>query len=137
MRLPSILSATKLCTMLCIALALVFAGSTLSSAIDHIQHSPGGTTEHEHLLLSDMSIEDTHDQDHHEPDQSDENPSDQLAGGHHHHGDGGAGLIVLAAADAGLAAPAGNNPGFVPDRPAIGIRLLGPDRPPKISTIST
>lgn len=121
--------------MLCIALALVFAGSTLSSALDHIQHASSGTPEHEHLLFSDISIEDTHDQNHHEPDQGDENPSDQLAGGHHHHGDSGAGLIVLAAADTSLATPAGDNPGFVPDRPAFGIRLLGPERPPKISKI--
>lgn len=131
-----ILPVTRLLSMLCIALALVFAGSTLSNAVDQIQHAPGGASEHEHLLFSDISIDDTHDQDHHEPDQGDENSPDHLAGGHHHHGDSGAGLIVLAAADTRLTAPAGDNPGFVPDRPAIGIRLLGPERPPKISTIS-
>ena len=140
MRLLSILPATRLCTMLCIVLALVFAGSTLARAFDNIQHAPGAAAEHEHLLFSDISIETAHDHHHEhdgdEPDQGDESPLDHLSGGHHHHGDGGTGMIVLAAADTVPAAQPDDNPGFVPDRPAIGIKLLGPERPPKIATIS-
>src|SRR3546814_6276053 len=89
--------------MFCIALALVFAGASLASSVDRMQHGPGGSPAHEHMLFSDISLEDAHDQDHHQPDQRGEDPSDRLAGGHHH-GDSGSALILLASADATVAA---------------------------------
>src|SRR3546814_11901141 len=61
--------------------------------------------------------------------------SDRLAGGHHH-GDSGSGLIILASADATVAALLDEAHGLVPDRPALGFRIQGPERPPKPSTIS-
>src|SRR3546814_1697036 len=94
MRVPTMISVNKFCAMLCIALALVFAGASLASAVDRMQHGPGGSPAHEHMLFSDISLEDAHDQDHHQPDQGGEDPSDRLAGGHHH-GDSGSGLIIL------------------------------------------
>lgn len=136
MRFSKMIPATRLCSMLCIALALVFAGSSLASALDRIQHAPGGTPAHEHMLFSEIALEDAHDRAHHAPDQSDESSSDQLGGGHHHHGDSGVGLFVMAAGDARLSPPSGDNPGFVPDRLAIAARLSGPERPPKGSTVS-
>src|SRR3546814_18950475 len=90
--------------MFCIALALVFAGASLASAVDRMQHGPGGSPAHEHMLFSDISLEDAHDQDHHQPDQGGEDPSDRLAGGHHH-GDSGSGLHILASAAATVAEP--------------------------------
>src|SRR3546814_3284601 len=83
MRVPTMISVNKFCAMLCIALALVFAGASLASAVDRMQHGPGGSPAHEHMLFSDISLEDAHDQDHHQPDQGGEDPSDRLAGGHH------------------------------------------------------
>src|SRR3546814_20214366 len=89
--------------MFCIALALVFAGASLASAVDRMQHGPGGSPAHEHMLFSDISLEDAHDQDHHQPDQGGEDPSDRLAGGHHP-GDSGSGRRLPASAAATLAA---------------------------------
>src|SRR3546814_3278542 len=115
MRVPTMISVNKFCAMLCIALALVFAGASLASAVDRMQHGPGGSPAHEHMLFSDISLEDAHDQDHHQPDQGGEDPSDRLAGGHHH-GDSGSGLIILASADATVAALLDEAHGLVPDR---------------------
>ena len=132
LRMPPV---AKLCSTLCVALALVFAGTALASVVDRIQHAPGGSSAHEHLLFSEIATEDASDRASHEPDQGKESPSD-LAGGHHHHGDSGLGLAVTPAGDLRLAALAGDNPGFLPDRRPVGIRLPGPERPPRSSTIS-
>src|SRR3546814_16465551 len=86
------------------------------------------------MLFSDISLEDAHDQDHHQPDQGGEDPSDRLAGGHHH-GDSGSGLIILASADATVEALLDEAHGLVPDRPAPGFRVQGPDRPSKPPTL--
>ena len=135
MRFLRMSPVAKLCSTLCVALALVFAGSALASVVDSIQHAPGGSSAHEHLLFSEIAMEDADDQARHEPDQGKESPSD-LAGGHHHHGDSGVGLAVTPAGDDRLAVLADDNPGFVPDRRPVGIRLPGPERPPRSSTIS-
>src|SRR3546814_14926464 len=77
MRVPTMMSVNKFCAMLCIALALVFAGASLASAVDRMQHGPGGSPAHEHMPFSDISLEDAHDQDHPKPDQGGEDPSDR------------------------------------------------------------
>ena len=136
MRLLSLISANQVCAALCVALALLFAGSSLSSAVDRIQHAPGASPTHEHMVLSDFSLEDVDDRGHQQPDPDDQDPADHLAGGHHHHGDNGAGLIALASADAILATLPGDAHGLAPDRPAVGFRIQGPERPPKPSTNS-
>src|SRR3546814_19172338 len=117
--------------------ATLFPSTTLvrSSAGDRMQNGPGGSPAHENMLFSDISREDAHDQDHHQPDQGGEDPSDRLAGGHRH-GDSGSGLIILASADATVAALLDEAHGLVPDRPALGFRIQGPERPPKPSPIS-
>src|SRR3546814_11485033 len=121
MRVPTMISVNKFCAMLCIALALVFAGASLASAVDRMQHGPGGSPAHEPMLFSDISLEDAHDQDHHQPDQGGEDPSDRPAGGHHY-GDSGSGLIILASDDAIVPPPRDAAHGMLPDRPAPGIR---------------
>ncbi|GAA0444096.1 MULTISPECIES: hypothetical protein [Sphingomonas] len=145
MRLLRMIPTSQICAVLCIALTLVFAGASLSRSIDQIQHAPGASPIHEHLVFSDISLDDAHDLeldhdgdhhevDHNEPDDSDS--SDHLPGSHHHHGDSGSGLIVLASTGAAEAALADDAPNAVPDRPAIGFKVQGPERPPKPSTIS-
>jgi hypothetical protein len=134
MRVSTMIPVNKICAMLCIALALVFAGASLASAVDRMQHGPGGSPTHEHMLFSDISLEDAH-EDHHQPDQGNEDPTDRLAGSHHH-GDSGSGLIILASADATVAALVDEAHGLAPDRPVLGFRIQGPERPPKPSTIS-
>src|SRR3546814_13839442 len=116
--------------MIGIALALVFSGSALASSVDRMENGAGGSPAHEHMLFSDISLEDAHDQYLHQPYQGGEDPSDRLAGGHHH-GDSGSGLIILASADATVAAPLDEAHGLVPDRPALGFRTPGPERPPQ------
>src|SRR3546814_13681140 len=95
MRVPTMLSVNKFCAMLCIALALVFAGASRASAVDRMQHGSGGSRAPGHMLFSDISLEDAHDQDHYQPDRRGEHPPDHLAGGAQQ-GASGAGQIITA-----------------------------------------
>lgn len=119
--------------MLCIALSLVFAGMSMSSAMDRIQHAPGTPIEHEHMLFGDLSVELDHADDHREPqsDNSDDDRAGQLAGGHHHHADGGSGMIVPDQAQATMFAMTAGARAFETRRQALGVRARGPERPPK------
>lgn len=137
----------RLCTMLCMALALVFAGTSLSSVVDAIQHAPGATAQHSHLLFSELADEglhlDDHDIGHHDADQhapsgdqDDGDSTPHAPGGHHHHGDSGSGLLAMAG-DAELApSPAARLKGFAPERHVTGLRVPGPERPPKTGMMS-
>ncbi|MBB5684949.1 hypothetical protein [Sphingobium boeckii] len=145
MQLLRLIPVNKVCAMLCIALTLAFAGTSFSSTMDRIQHAPGASPVHEHLIFSDISLADAHDvereEDHHSPDaghedQNEPESSDRLAGGHHHHGDTGSGLIVLASADMAAISLLGDAPSLSPDRPPPSFRISGHDRPPKHLTIS-
>jgi hypothetical protein len=132
------LDPARLITMLCIALAMVFAGASLSRNVDRLQHGPGGSPIHEHLLFSDISLDDghSHDFDHDQSGYDDDDSSEPFTGGHHHHGDLGSGLILLASHDWSVPALRGDRHNQVPEPREAGFRILGPERPPKTSTIS-
>lgn len=121
----------KACSMLCIALALIFACVSLSSAVDRVQHARGASTAHEHLFFSDLTIEDAHDQGHHQSDTNDQSQSDFPAGDHHHHGDSGSGLVSALVAPTPVVVLMDDTHGLPPARPPVGFQLQGPERPPK------
>lgn len=133
--------------MLCMALALVFAGTTLSSVVDTIQHAPGAAAQHSHLLFSELADEGLHlddhdlghhDADHHAPDgdQDDGGNPAHAPSGHHHHGDSGSGLLATADNGAIQPSPAAQLRGFAPEPSVTGLRVPGPERPPKTGTMS-
>jgi hypothetical protein len=135
-RTVDILIPKRLTAMLCIALALIFAGFSVSSAIDGIQHAPGAPTEHEHLILSDLSMEQDHADDHHAPASDEDSPADHLPGGHHHHGDSGSGTILPAPAGAMMLVLANDPRDIEPEHQAPGLKVRGPERPPKTLTMN-
>lgn len=111
----------KLCALLCVALTLVFTGSGVATVITDIQHMTGASGNHEHVLFSNISLDD---HDHH---------SDQHSGhggGHHHHGDIATGMPLLPTGIATPIATGDRNP-LLRDHLRHGIRLPQPDRPPR------
>ncbi|MBN2974289.1 hypothetical protein OVY48_05800 [Sphingobium sp. SA2] len=131
MRISRLFLANRFWAMFCIALAVVFAGASLSTSIDKIQHAPGVSFEHDHSLFSDASIIQDHADDHHVPQPGDNDPSDHLPGSHHHHGDGGSAVPVTASADSVQVALSSELLGLAPDNQTPGLRIPGPERPPK------
>ena len=134
------LSPKRLCTLLCVALALVFGAASASSAVDRIQHPSDSPMQHAHLLLGDVSV-DTHDHQDAEhsdsaDDQDDGAPSDGRPGPGHHHADAGPGVVIFASGTAHLRDLGGDSHGFGPDRVAPGLSIRGPERPPKGITTS-
>jgi hypothetical protein len=123
--------------MLCMALALTFAGASAASAVDGIQHSSPSSASHEHLPFTLVAVDgvDQHG-DHHEADHEDSDedegtaPTDQHRG-HHHHADSGSGLLVLAAHDAKRIGRAIDRQGEPPRSLKLGLAPRGPERPPK------
>ncbi len=124
----------RLFATLAMVLALVFAGSNLSSAIDRIQHAPGAAVEHEHLAFSSLSAADhDHDADHHSPPPHEDDGSDHMMGGHHHHADGGSPLLAPSSApDVHLSGTQAAY-AFESTDPPPRLTLLGPERPPRPS----
>lgn len=126
----------RLFAKLAIILALVFAGSNLSSAIDQIQHSPGAPIAHQHLGLSDLSVASDHDTDHHAPAPDGDGSTDPVTGTHHHHhADSGSGVMAhmsaLATRPTAATTPYAQEIAAPPPR----LSLSGPKRPPRSSHI--
>ncbi len=118
-------------TMLAVVLALVFAAMSLSSVVDRIQHAPGGSTEHQHLLFSEYSAD--ADADHHAPQPDDDSPGNHLGSGHHHHAEGMSGLLALAGGSATTMPLAGMAYNLENTAPPLGAYVPGPERPPRAS----
>lgn len=119
--------------LLCLALALVYAGSSASQMANTLQHSGVQASAHEHSMLSDvLPIEAGHHADNDLADAADDQERRDIAGGHHHHGDNGPSLLATSAVElpgvmlmGSLRAPAG-------DRHVDGIAVAGPERPPMV-----
>lgn len=112
----------KICATLCIALALVFVGSGAASVINAVQHMTGTPGNHEHVLFSNISLDD---RDHH----SDQHSGH--AGGHHHHGDIATGMPLFV--PTGIATPitTGDRNPRPRDHVRISVRQSLPERPPR------
>ena len=126
----------RLTAMLCIALALVFAVGSPSSAVDGIHHAKGASIEHGHLIFSDLAIEQDYADCNQAPDSDDTSPRDHLPGGHHHHGDSSSGMIAPVPAGAMVFALTSAPHGIEPERQTPGLKTRGPERPPKPLTMN-
>ena len=111
----------KFCVWLCVALALVFTGAGAATVITDVQHMAGVSGNHEHVLFSNISLDD---RDHH----SDQHSGH--AGGHHHHGDIATGMPLLPTGIAMPIATGDRNP-LMRDHLRNSVRLPQPDRPPR------
>lgn len=117
---------------------MFYAATVPAKAADQIQHSPALMASHDHGSTSSFMLDAVHDSpdqhaDHHDdgPVDNEGTPTGHVAGGHHHHGDTGPNLLVPNAATAGAIAPAAPLHGIGKDRPFVGLRSLGPERPPR------
>ena len=119
--------------MLCVVLALAFAGASATRIIDRIQHQPGGPADHTHLPFSDIAYDAD---DHHDDQDKSANPDHQPGPSHHHHGDSGSGLPVLVAAETAKSGLDTDRHGRRRDRAPPGLSAYVPERPPKHDTIS-
>ena len=124
---------TRLVAILCIALALVFAGTVASGVVNQVQHAGGPAQVHHHTALAQAAAIDDHHADHRD-DGGHDDSRDGLGGdapGHHHHADAGQGIAVLAAATAErLMAVASKQP-LATDRSPARAASYGPERPPR------
>lgn len=112
----------RFCALLCVALALVFTGAGAASVINGVQHMTGAPHSHEHVLFSNISLDD---RDHHS-DQHSGHP-----GGHHHHGDIATGMPLSVPTGIATAIATGDRNPLPRDHVRISIRLSLPERPPR------
>lgn len=119
---------------LCVALSVVFAGSSAASVVDRVQHA--AQAPHEHTVqLTLTAADDDHHADHQDDgdrDASEQAPNDHQTGPGHHHADGPTGSLggadePFAAVSIGLVS--------LPNPDATGARGIRPgglERPPKV-----
>lgn len=132
----------RLIAALCVALMMVYAATLPAKAADQIQHAPALMVSHDHEGFDNFSVDAVHD-DHHEhgdphedSSDSDGQPSDHLAGGHHHHGDSSPNLLVPEAAASPVMAPLAGLHAIATDRQIAGLRSIGPERPPRTTSLN-
>lgn len=133
----------RLIATLCVALMMAYAATVPAKATDQIQHSPAFIVSHDHGDVGNFTLDAVHDShddhaDHHDDAPADDEgtPADHLAGGHHHHGDTGPNLLVPNAAMAAAIAPSAALHGIVKNRQFAGLRPVGPERPPRLGTLT-
>ena len=154
----------RVAAALCVGLLVVFNLASASAAVNRMQHAPGAPEDHEHLMFSNLVMEDHHDdgvqvehhddgdhheiveghdhdvaaQERHDHDVPADAASKTLAGDnhHHHHGDIGTSLVILAASAAGPIPlwDRDKQPGT--DNVRISVRRSLLERPPRTSLIS-
>ena len=137
MAFPRHLNMDRIAAMLVLSLALLFASAMAwSNMVVELQHAPGQADEHESVLLSSLTAQLDHLDDHF-PDRDDEDEAGGALQGHHHHsGDTNSAIPAdaghanqLAMADAGLHA-------IGPDCAKPGSELIGLERPPRFMTLN-
>lgn len=120
-------AVSRFYALLCLALAIMLAANSLSSAIDQMQHAGGVAVAHEHMMFSDLSLE----PDHADVGMADDNLPDHLPGTHHHHSDAGAGLPATAPMNTGQATLTRDLFRLVSMPGHVGQKSGGPERPPR------
>lgn len=132
----------RLIAALCVALMMFYAATIPAKAADQIQHAPTFMVAHDHDGLDRFSMDAVHDG-HDEPATHYDNtpdigdqPDDHLGGSHHHHGDSGPNLLVPNIAAATAITPSASLHGARIERPIGGLRSLGPERPPRTTSLT-
>jgi len=119
--------------VLCLVLALVYAGASASQAINTMQHSAAQEAAHEHSVLSDaLEMRGSHHADDGPADLDNDQTQHDVAGGHHHHGDTGPSLLATSANELPGVMLFSNSRAPARDRRVDGIAVPGPERPPMV-----
>ena len=132
----------RLIAALCAALMLFYAATVPAKAAGQLQHSPALMVAHDHGDGSAFTLDAVHDNaaehaDHHGAPADDEGTrGDHSVGGHHHHGDTGPNLLVPNAIIAAATAPPASLLGIGKDRRIVGLRHFGPERPPRLLSLT-
>lgn len=123
----------RLSALLCLVLALVYAGGSASQLVNTIQHSGAEEFAHDHSVLSDvLAMQAGHHADIDPAEPADDQGQNEIAGGHHHHGDNGPSLLATSAHDLPGVILLGNLRARAGDRHVDGIAVPGPERPPMV-----
>lgn len=118
--------------MLCIGVALVFAGASAASVVDRFEHQ--NHLAHEHGLHFAVHADDDHDGDHHPPSHhhdGDRDAGDHQPGAGHHHSDAPTGLFSAPPTSSTVVAVAGVVTRPTPGSRIFGLKPGGLERPPK------
>jgi hypothetical protein len=124
---------------LCVALMLFYAATVPVRAANQIEHAPALMVAHEHDGFGNFSVEAVHDDDHadhHDDSPASDDTSDHLAGGHHHHGDSVPNLLVPDEAAPPAMPPYAGLHGISKNRLFAGLRSIGPERPPRTTSLT-
>lgn len=129
----------RLIATLCVALMMFYAATMPAKAAGQIQHAPTLMVVHDHQGSDIFAIDAVHD-DHAAPHDdlpnTGDQPDDDLGGSHHHHGDSGPNLLVPSVAAALAIAPWRSPHGTRIERPIAGLQSLGPERPPRTTSLT-
>jgi hypothetical protein len=128
----------RLILSLCALLMTLYAATIPAKAANQLEHAPSFMMTHDHKEDADFSVDVVHDSfDHHDdaPD-GDEGPNDPASGGHHHHGDNGPNLLVPDAATAPTILSSSRLQVAEKDRHVAGLRSIGPERPPRTTSLN-
>lgn len=135
-------ASDRLIAALCVALMMLYAATLPAKAADQIQHTPALMVSHDHKSFDNFSVTAVHDDHHEQADHHEdspgggEQPGDPPAGGHHHHGDTGPNLLVPDAAAPRAAARLMGLQAIGKDRQIAGLRSIGPERPPRTTSLN-
>lgn len=139
---PSSSLLDRLILALCALLMMFYAAMMPAKAADQLRHAPSFMVAHDHKDAADFSVDVVHDSfddhaAHHDdaPD-SDEESGNPVSAGHHHHGDSGPNLLVPDAATAPTMLSSSRLQAFDKDRHVAGLRSIGPERPPRITSLN-
>ncbi|WP_245828813.1 hypothetical protein [Novosphingobium mathurense] len=127
------LKVDRICMMFVLSLALLFASAMAwSNMVVEMQHAPGQADEHESVLLSSLTAQLDHLDDHF-PDQEDEDEAGGALQGHHHHsGDTNSAIPTDASHAHRMATVDANLHAIGPDCAKPGSELTGLERPPRL-----
>lgn len=127
------LRVKRLFALLCLVLALVYAGGSASQVVNAIEHSAAQSSAHDHSVLIDALAMQAGDHAEIDPANSaDDQAQNEIAGGHHHHGDTGPSLLATSANEMPGVTLLGNLRVPAGDRHVDGIAVPGPERPPMV-----
>ncbi len=129
----------RMIATLCVAVMMFYAATMPAKAAAQIQHAPALMVAHDHQGADNFAIDVVHDDHaapHGDPPDSGDQSDDDLGGSHHHHGDSGPNLLVLNVAAVPSIAPWRSPHGTQIERPIAGLRSLGPERPPRTTSLT-
>ena len=135
-------SLDRLVAALCVVMLMFYAATVPAKAVDQVRHTPTTMIAHDHSGPADFAINavpGSHDDhaEHFGDAPADEESGKPFAGGHHHHhGDSGPNLLVPDAATARTMSSSARLHAFDKDRHIAGLRSIGPERPPRFTSLT-